>query len=177
MSPADGVVAVSPAHAVHGYESGISSGRPDRSDRNRARRDRTAHMERRSIMIGRGFGRFGGRLAQRGFAHPGFFFPLGGFLFFMFAALLVALMVVAVWRVSHKAGFPGVLGLLMLVPVVNVGVMLFLGFADWPALRAPAAPAAVAAAPPVAPPTAPAVEATPPVAEPGDVAPPTDPSA
>ncbi len=39
------------------------------------------------------------------------------------------------WRIFKKAGFPGPLGLLMLVPIVNILMILFLAFAPWPALK------------------------------------------
>jgi hypothetical protein len=50
-------------------------------------------------------------------------------------ALLVALFVWVYFRIFSKAGFSGWLALLMLVPLVNVGMLLFLAFAEWPALR------------------------------------------
>jgi len=44
-------------------------------------------------------------------------------------------MAVAFWQIFRKAGYPGVLGLLMLVPLVNYGVMLWIAFSEWPAQR------------------------------------------
>ena len=41
----------------------------------------------------------------------------------------------AFWKICSKAGFPGPLGLLMLVPVANIVLLLYLAFADWPALN------------------------------------------
>ncbi len=38
------------------------------------------------------------------------------------------------WRVFSKAGFPGELSLLMLVPFLNLFMLFFLAFARWPAL-------------------------------------------
>jgi len=43
--------------------------------------------------------------------------------------------IVAFWRIFSRAGYPGVVSLAMLVPVLNVIMILFLGFADWPVLR------------------------------------------
>ncbi|WP_406696026.1 hypothetical protein V5E97_34020 [Singulisphaera sp. Ch08] len=40
-----------------------------------------------------------------------------------------------VWRICRKAGFPGAIGLLALVPFANIGLLLFLAFAEWPATR------------------------------------------
>jgi hypothetical protein len=51
--------------------------------------------------------------------------------------LLVAMLVVfaiVFWKVSQKAGLAPWLGLLMLLPVVNLGVGLYVAFTSWPAL-------------------------------------------
>ncbi len=39
------------------------------------------------------------------------------------------------WRICSKTGFPGVLGLLMLVPVANLILLCVLAFAEWPIER------------------------------------------
>ena len=39
------------------------------------------------------------------------------------------------WRICSKAGFSGALGLLMLVPIANIILPLYIAFAQWPALR------------------------------------------
>jgi hypothetical protein len=49
--------------------------------------------------------------------------------------LLFIVPVIAFWRICSKAGFPAPLGLLMLVPVANIILPLYLAFADWPALN------------------------------------------
>ena len=46
----------------------------------------------------------------------GYGFGIGPIAMLAFAALLV----LPFWRICEKAGYPGVLGLLVLVPVVNV---------------------------------------------------------
>ena len=43
-----------------------------------------------------------------------------------------AIVVVPFWRICEKAGYSGALSLLILVPLVNVGLLYFLGFANWP---------------------------------------------
>jgi len=43
--------------------------------------------------------------------------------------------VIPFWRICTKAGFPGALSLLMLVPIANIVLPFYLAFADWPALR------------------------------------------
>jgi hypothetical protein len=53
--------------------------------------------------------------------------------------LIVAIMFVVVvlpfWKIFEKAGFPPALALTQLVPLVNLAVLFYLAFADWPALR------------------------------------------
>jgi hypothetical protein len=66
----------------------------------------------------------------------------------LFALLLILLSVVFAviiwWRICSKAGYSGVLGLLMLVPLANIILLLVLAFGTWPIeeevrrLRAPA---------------------------------------
>ncbi|TGN40430.1 hypothetical protein [Marinobacter confluentis] len=50
--------------------------------------------------------------------------------------LMAVAVVVPVWRICQRAGYPGLLGLLILIPMVNLGLLYFLAFADWPASRA-----------------------------------------
>ena len=51
------------------------------------------------------------------------------------SSIAFVLPVIAFWKIFAKAGFPGALGLLMLVPIANVILSLYLAFAQWPALR------------------------------------------
>lgn len=39
------------------------------------------------------------------------------------------------WKIFTKAGFPGWLSLLMLIPFANVLMLFYLAFAEWPALK------------------------------------------
>lgn len=51
--------------------------------------------------------------------------------------LVVAIaIVVPLWRICTRAGYPGWLGLLILLPVANLLLLYFLAFADWPADKA-----------------------------------------
>ena len=51
--------------------------------------------------------------------------------------VVIAIVVVApVWRICRRTGYPGWLGLLMLVPMVNLVLLYFIAFADWPANKA-----------------------------------------
>jgi uncharacterized membrane protein YhaH (DUF805 family) len=47
----------------------------------------------------------------------------------------VVLTLVVNWRVASKAGYSGVLSLLMLVPFVNFIILLIFAFAKWPIER------------------------------------------
>lgn len=47
--------------------------------------------------------------------------------------LVVAVVVVIpVWRICRRTGYPGWLGILILIPVANLLFLYFLAFADWP---------------------------------------------
>lgn len=43
--------------------------------------------------------------------------------------------IVASYKMFKKAGFPGALCLLMLVPIVNYLMLIYFGFAEWPVLK------------------------------------------
>lgn len=71
--------------------------------------------------------RFGGPMGGRG----GLFGPwlsIGSTL-----VLVVTLVVLAIvfWKLFQRTGKSGALGLLMLIPVVNLGVMLWFAFSEW----------------------------------------------
>jgi hypothetical protein len=50
-------------------------------------------------------------------------------------ASLGSLIVLPYWKIFSKAGFPGALSLLMLIPLVNLVAMFYLAFAEWPIHR------------------------------------------
>jgi hypothetical protein len=63
--------------------------------------------------------------------------PGGPFTGIVVTGLLVLtciVLAIAFYKLFSKAGLPGVIGLLMLVPVVNLGVALYLAFVEWPVL-------------------------------------------
>ena len=61
----------------------------------------------------------------------GVFYP-----FFMFFGVIAAVLtVIAFWKICEKAGFPAPLSLLMLVPIANIILPLYIAFAEWPALK------------------------------------------
>ena len=39
------------------------------------------------------------------------------------------------WKIFTKAGFSGALAILMIIPLVNMVMIFYLAFSDWPALR------------------------------------------
>ena len=41
-------------------------------------------------------------------------------------------LVVPFWKICKKAGFPGALSLLVLIPLVNLAFFYFLAFSTWP---------------------------------------------
>jgi hypothetical protein len=47
----------------------------------------------------------------------------------------LVLLVWPLWRVCSRAGFPGALALLALIPVGLIVLLFVLAFAEWPALR------------------------------------------
>jgi len=56
---------------------------------------------------------------------------------FVFLWLLIAglIIVLPFWKIFTKAGFPGALAILVLVPFVQILMIFFLAFAEWPALK------------------------------------------
>jgi hypothetical protein len=49
--------------------------------------------------------------------------------------LIAALAILPAWRICSKAGYPGWLALLFLLPIANLVLLYFLAFAEWPLER------------------------------------------
>ncbi|MGE0627422.1 MAG: hypothetical protein AB7O43_06310 [Hyphomicrobiaceae bacterium] len=49
--------------------------------------------------------------------------------------VITALLVWPVWRICQKAGYPGPMALLVLIPVVNLIFLYWFAFSDWPSLK------------------------------------------
>ncbi|MFO7527506.1 MAG: hypothetical protein R6W86_01690 [Marinobacter sp.] len=48
--------------------------------------------------------------------------------------LVIAIVVVIpAWRICQRTGYPGWMGLLILIPVINLFLLYFLAFSEWPA--------------------------------------------
>jgi hypothetical protein len=50
----------------------------------------------------------------------------------IFGLIAIIFAVVIYWRIFSKAGYSGALGILMLVPIVNLILLCVLAFAKWP---------------------------------------------
>jgi hypothetical protein len=48
----------------------------------------------------------------------------------------VALFLIPAWRIVQKAGFPGALSLLLLIPLVNIIMVWVFAFVRWPNQKA-----------------------------------------
>jgi hypothetical protein len=59
--------------------------------------------------------------------------PLIGMCFMLFIYLVIAVLFVVVYcKIYSRAGYPWAMGLLMLIPIVNLVMMLILAFSEWP---------------------------------------------
>ena len=43
--------------------------------------------------------------------------------------------IVPIWKIFSKAGFPGWLSLSMFIPILNIIVLFYFAFSEWPALK------------------------------------------
>ncbi len=47
--------------------------------------------------------------------------------------LIIAIaLVIPTWRICQRTGYPGWIGILILVPMVNLILLYFIAFSDWP---------------------------------------------
>ena len=49
--------------------------------------------------------------------------------------IVAGIAVLPIWRIVSKAGFPGVLSLLFLIPMVNIIMLFVFAFMKWPIER------------------------------------------
>jgi hypothetical protein len=55
---------------------------------------------------------------------------------FIFSGVIGAILtIIPFWKILSKAGFPGPLSLLMLVPIANIVLPFYIAFAQWPVLK------------------------------------------
>lgn len=67
-----------------------------------------------------------------------FFGPVGWpelVIIFLVFAMMAVLVVLPYWFIFSKAGYPGALALLMLVPLADIVMRFFLAFSKWPLER------------------------------------------
>lgn len=67
-----------------------------------------------------------------GFDHMYGYFSFGHGLWMLVLALFL---LVPFWRICQRAGFSGWLSLLILVPMLNIALLYYLAFAEWPSNR------------------------------------------
>jgi hypothetical protein len=58
-----------------------------------------------------------------------------GMVAILFYIAIVAFFILIYWRIWSKAGYAGAWALLMLVPLVNIGALCYLAFAEWPVTK------------------------------------------
>jgi hypothetical protein len=56
----------------------------------------------------------------------------GGIIWMLVVGIIL---VVPFWKLTTRAGYPGPLALLILIPLVNLGFIYFLAFSEWPVDR------------------------------------------
>jgi hypothetical protein len=47
----------------------------------------------------------------------------------------IVFLLIPYWRIFKKAGFSPALSLLMLIPLINVALLYYLAFTEWPSLK------------------------------------------
>jgi hypothetical protein len=60
------------------------------------------------------------------------YFGLPELLFLLVGGIVI---IIPLWKVFSKAGYPGTLSLGMILPVVNIALLYFIAFSDWPVLQ------------------------------------------
>lgn len=59
-----------------------------------------------------------------------------GYGHWLWILVIAALVVIPAWRICVKAGYSGWLSVLTLIPLLNLGLLYFLAFSEWPAQSA-----------------------------------------
>ena len=54
---------------------------------------------------------------------------------FFIGSIFGLIFILPFWKIFTKAGFPGWLSLLMVIPFANIIILFYLAFAEWPALK------------------------------------------
>lgn len=67
-----------------------------------------------------------------GFGYGYLFGPLG-------MLIIAALVIIPFWKICERAGYPGIVALLIVIPLVNLIFLYWLASADWPSQKSPPA--------------------------------------
>lgn len=59
----------------------------------------------------------------------------GGMFGCFFGLIMFAFTIFVFWKIFSKSGNPGALSLLMLIPIVNLGLLIWFAFSEWPIER------------------------------------------
>jgi hypothetical protein len=58
-----------------------------------------------------------------------------GVVWVLICVAILILSLIVNWKIAEKAGFAGVASLLMLIPLVNIIVLIYFAFTEWPIQR------------------------------------------
>jgi hypothetical protein len=61
--------------------------------------------------------------------------PLELVVIFFGGILTILVQVIPFWKICTRAGFPGPLSLLMILPLVNIIFPFYIAFSEWPVMR------------------------------------------
>ena len=61
--------------------------------------------------------------------------PIELLIIFCVGALIGVFTILPFWKIYTKAGFPGPMAFLMLIPLVSTIMLFVLAFSEWPALK------------------------------------------
>ena len=56
-------------------------------------------------------------------------------MYFLWMLIVGLIIVVPFWKIFQKAGFNSLLSILMLIPFVNLIMIFYLAFSEWPVLK------------------------------------------
>jgi hypothetical protein len=54
---------------------------------------------------------------------------------FLFALIGAAVLVVPFWKIMQRLGYSPYMSLLMVLPFLNIGLLYYMAFTDWPVER------------------------------------------
>ena len=51
---------------------------------------------------------------------------------FLWMLVIAIVLVIPAWRLCQRIGYPGWMGILAMVPLLNLGLLYFIAFSNWP---------------------------------------------